>query len=374
VIRFLLDGRPLQDASSVRGIGTYLRGLLGGFETLGVSGEVGLLLERGASAPPDVTATGVTIHRSRLRPLNRHLRPTLDPLQVRRALSVDPPALYHAIEYAQPVFPTVPVVVTVHDLIPFVMPGQYPWMRRERALAMRQIRHADAVIAVSRSTAADLERIAGVDPRLVTVIAEGVNPPREIADADLADLRVRLGLPARFVLAVGTFDPRKRVELVAEVSRRLRADHDVGLVIAGFQGNFAGAVERALHDSGISDHTRVLGHVTGEDLAGLYSLTDCLLFASAYEGFGLPPLEAMAAGAPVAVFDNSSLREVVGEAGLVIADGDVAAMAGAVSALLGDAADRARRARLGRNRAALFTWEAAAAATLRVYATALERR
>ena len=78
MIRFLLDGRPLQDASSVRGIGTYLRGLLGGFEALGVSGEVGLLLERGASAPADVTATGVTIHRSRLRPLNRHLRPALD--------------------------------------------------------------------------------------------------------------------------------------------------------------------------------------------------------------------------------------------------------------------------------------------------------
>jgi glycosyltransferase involved in cell wall biosynthesis len=374
VIRFLLDGRPLQDASSVRGIGTYLRGLLGGFEALGVSGDVGLLLERGASAPPDVTATGVTTHRSRLRPLNRHLRPTLDPLQVRHALSVDPPALYHAIEYAQPVFPPVPVVVTVHDLIPFVMPGQYPWMRRERALAMRQIRHADAVIAVSRSTAADLERIAGVDPRRVTVIAEGVNPPREIADADLAELRVRLGLPARFVLAVGTFDPRKRVELVAEVSRRLRADHDVGLVIAGFQGNFAGAVERALHDTGISDHTRVLGHVTAEDLAGLYSLTDCLLFGSAYEGFGLPPLEAMAAGAPVAAFDNSSLREVVGDAGLVIADGNAAAMAGAVSRLLGDPADRARRVRLGRERAASFTWEAAAAATLRVYDTVLEHR
>jgi glycosyltransferase involved in cell wall biosynthesis len=374
VIRFLLDGRPLQDASSVRGIGTYLRGLLGGFEALGVSGEVGLLLERGASAPADVTATGVTTHRSRLRPLNRHLRPTLDPLQVRRALSVDPPALYHAVEYAQPVFPPVPVVVTVHDLIPFVMPGQYPWMRRERALAMRQIRHADAVIAVSRSTAADLGRIAGVDPRRVTVIAEGVNPPREIGDAELAELRVRLRLPARFVLAVGTFDPRKRVELVAEVSRRLRADHDVALVIAGFQGNFAGAVERALHDSGISDHTRILGHVTAEDLAGLYSLTDCLLFASAYEGFGLPPLEAMAAGAPVAVFDNSSLREVVGEAGLVIADGDGAAMAGAVSALIGDPADRARRSRLGRERAASFDWEAAAAATLRVYDTVLERR
>jgi glycosyltransferase involved in cell wall biosynthesis len=371
VIRFLLDGRPLQDASSVRGIGTYLRGLLGGFEARGVSSEVGLLLERGASAPPDVTAAGFTIHRSRLRPLNRHLRPTLDPLQVRRALSVDPPALYHAIEYAQPVFPPVPVVVTVHDLIPFVLPGQYPWMRRERALAMHQIRHADAVIAVSRSTAADLQRIAGVDPGRVTVIAEGVNPPRGMTDADLSALRVRLRLPARFVLAVGTFDPRKRIELVAEVSRMLRADHDVGLVIAGFQGNFAAAVDGALRASGISDHTRVLGHVTDEALAGLYTLTDCLLFASAYEGFGLPPLEAMTFGAPVAVFDNSSLREVVGEAGMVIPDGDGAAMAAAVGRVLGDPGEHQRRAHLGRERAASFTWEAAAAATLRVYETVL---
>jgi len=149
MIRYLLDGRPLQDASAVRGIGTYVSGLLGGYQTLGVSSEVGLLLERGPAPRESLAAAGFAAHPTRLLRLNRHLRPTLDPLQVRRALGAQRPALYHAVEYAQPVLPPVPVVLTVHDLIPFVMPRDYPWMRRERAVAMRQFRHADAVIAVN---------------------------------------------------------------------------------------------------------------------------------------------------------------------------------------------------------------------------------
>jgi glycosyltransferase involved in cell wall biosynthesis len=374
MIRYLLDGRPLQDGSAVRGIGTYLRGILGGYESLGVRSDVGLLLERGSSLPDDLAAAGFATHPTRLLPINRHLRPTLDPLQIRGALAAHRPALYHAVEYAQPVFPSVPVVVTVHDLIPFVMPRQYPWMRRERALAMRQFRHADAVIAVSQSTANDLQRIAGVDQQRITVIVEGVTQTTPYAETDLAALRARLELPARFVLAVGTFDPRKQIGVTADVVRRLRGEHDVGLVIAGYQGNFAATVERSLRDAGIAGHSRVLGHVAAEDLAGLYQMTQCLIFTSAYEGFGLPPLEAMAAGAPVAVFDNSSLPEVVGDAGIVVADGDAAAMAAAVSRLLGDDEERGRRVQAGRARAGAFSWERAAAATLSVYDTLLDRR
>jgi glycosyltransferase involved in cell wall biosynthesis len=374
MIRFLLDGRPLQDGSAVRGIGTYLRGVLGGYASLHVSSDVGLLLERGSSLPDDLAAAGFATHPTGLLPINRHLRPTLDPLQVRGALAAHRPALYHAVEYAQPVFPPVPVVVTVHDLIPFVMPRQYPWMRRERALAMRQFRRADAVIAVSQSTADDLQRIAGVDPQQITVIAEGVTPSTPHSEAQLAALRARFELPARFVLAVGTFDPRKQIGVTADVVRRLRRDHDIGLVIAGYQGNFAATVERSLLDAGIAEHAQVLGHVAADDLAGLYQMTECLIFSSAYEGFGLPPLEAMAAGAPVAVFHNSSLPEVVGDAGIVVPDGDAAAMAAAVSRLLAVDEERERRVQAGRARAGAFTWEKAAAATLSVYETVLDRR
>ncbi len=367
MIRYLLDGRSLQDESSVRGIGTYLRGLLSGYASLGVSNDVGLLLERGPAPPTGLVAAGFATHPARLRPLNRHVRPVLDPLQIRRALRAFPPALYHAVEYGQPLRPSLPVVVTVHDLIPFVMPGEYPWMRRERALPMRQFRSAEAVVAVSQSTADDLQRIAGVDPARLSVIAEGVSPHRPRSDAETASLRARLRLPERFVLAVGTFDPRKRIELLAEVVRGLRRHHGVGLVIAGSQGNFAGVVASSVARAGLSDHVRLLGHVTDDELGGLYQMSECLLFTSAYEGFGLPPLEAMAAGAPVAVFDNSSLREVVADAGLVVEDGNAALMVAEVSALLANPAERERRVAAGRERAAQFTWENTAAATLRVY-------
>jgi glycosyltransferase involved in cell wall biosynthesis len=367
VIRYLLDGRPLQDQSSVRGVGTYLRGLLSGFASLGAADDVGLLLERGPALPPHLVAAGFTAHPVRLRPLNRHVRPLIDPLQIRHALGSLSPSLYHAVEYGQPVLPRTPVVVTVHDLIPFVMPDAYPWMRRERALPMRQFRSADAVIAVSACTAGDLQRIAGVDPARISVITEGVTPHRVRSDAELSSLREQLRLPGRFVLAVGTFDPRKRVDALAEVVRGLRMHHDIALVIAGSQGNFAAAVESALVRAGLTRHARVLGHVDDEQLGGLYQMSECLVFTSAYEGFGLPPLEAMAAGTAVAVFDNSSLREVVDDVGLVVDDGNVAAMVAAVSGLLADPAEREAREKLGRERAALFTWQETAAATLRVY-------
>lgn len=370
MIRYLLDGRSLQGGSATRGIGTYLRGLLTGFHAVGVAGDVGLLLDRSAVVP-HLPAAGFAIHASRLHPVDRRLRPLVDPFQVGRALRRDGPALYHAIEYGRPVRPRFPVVLTAHDLVPFVMPHEYAWMRREHALALRQFRLADAVIAVSRSTAIDVQRIAGVDPDRVTVISEGVTPFVRLLHPQLADIRRRLGLPDRFVLAVGTFDPRKRIDALTDVVRRLRHHHDVGLVIAGFQGNFAATVHSSIQRAGIGAASRLVGHVDQEELDALYQMADCLLFTSSYEGFGLPPLEAMAAGTPVAAFNNSSLPEVVGDAGLLIADGDAGAMADAVGTVLGDSAERERRGRLGRERAAGFTWDRAAQSTLKVYSQVL---
>jgi glycosyltransferase involved in cell wall biosynthesis len=371
VIRYLLDGRSLQGGSAMRGIGTYLRGLLTGFRAVGVADDVGLLLDR-STFVPDTASDGYATYPTRLREVDRRLRPLLDPFRVSMALRGGGPALYHAIEYGQPIRPRIPVVITVHDLVPFVMPGEYSWMRREHALALRQLRRADAVIAVSRSTAIDVERIARVDPSRITVIGEGVAPSVPIHTDRLAEIRRHLRLPDRFVLAVGTFDPRKRIDTLTDVVRRLRRDHDVGLVVAGFQGNYARAVEASIRRAGIDDCSRVLGHVTAEELGALYQMAEHLLFTSAYEGFGLPPLEAMAAGTPVAVFNNSSLPEVVGDAGLVIPDGDSGAMAEAVGRILGDGRERERRRTMGRERAAEFRWDRVAEATVTVYRAVLD--
>ena len=181
-----------------------------------------------------------------------------------------------------------------------------------------------------------------------------------------------LGLPAdaggeRFLLAVGTFDPRKRVGLLADVLHRVRAEAPITLVIAGDQGAFTARVSNAFAETAAGDSVRIIGHVDDATLAALYTGAECLVFTSAYEGFGLPPVEAMACGTAAVVFDNSSLPEVAGAAAITVPDGDTGAMAAAIVRLLHEPDERARRSDEGRAWASQFTWRRAAEATLTVY-------
>ncbi len=372
-MRVLIDGRPLQGASSVRGIGSYARGLLAGFTEIDDPPQVSLLLSGHREPPPEVSATVRPASR-RIRVVHPTLQPVADTVFVARALRDAHADLYHAIEFGQPLRTRLPVVVTVHDLIPFVMPHDYPWVRRARILGLRLLRRADAVIAVSEATRRDVLRLTSTSPERVTVIPEGVAPVFRAASDEAVDrLREHLRIDRPFLLAVGTFEPRKRIETLADVVRRVRRDHDVELVIAGDQGTFADAVTGALDRAGLADHSRVIGHVSTDDLVTLYTAADCFVFTSAYEGFGLPPLEAMACGTPAVVFDNSSLPEVSGGAAIVVPNGDTTAMAQAVTHLLDDAAERDRRRADGLAWAATFTWRRAAAMTYEVYRGALAR-
>src|ERR1700730_14173849 len=316
-MRVAMDGRPLQGASSVRGIGSYERGLLAGFGNLEHPPQVSLLLSAHQELPAEVTIALRPMGR-RIRVIHPTLQPIADTLLVANALRGSNADLYHAIEFGQPLRTRLPVVVTVHDLIPFVMPRDYPWVRRARILGLRLLRRADAVIAVSNATRRDVLRFTRTDPSRISVIPEGISPAFQPAPADAVQrLRDKLRLDRPFLLAVGTFDPRKRIALLAEVVRMVRNDHDVALVIAGDQGTFIGAVTDALARAGLEQHSRVIGHVSSDDLVALYTGAEVFVFTSAYEGFGLPPLEAMACGTPAAVFDNSSLPEVSGAAALM---------------------------------------------------------
>lgn len=372
----LIDGRVLQDHSAVRGIGTYVRGLLRGYTEMGVIEGMALLTRRGFPPPPEAVDLPCKVVSTTIPVTPRRLQPLLDPFLVRRAVATVRPRLYHAVEYAQPLWSPVPVVVTVHDLIPFVLPHLYPWMRRERLVALRQLRHASAVIAVSASTAADLQRLAHVDPSCITVVHLGVTAQPALAVAERERVRSRLALPRRFLLAVGTFDPRKRLDALLKAVRAARGHHDVGLVIAGEQGVYTEPVNRAVIDAGLENVSRILGYVKQDELNALYQLCECLVFTSAYEGFGLPPLEAMSAGAPVVMFANSSLPEVGGDAALMVRDGDVADMVNAIDTLLADERVRSDRAASGRAWTRAFTWRRTAEQTLAVYerASALRRR
>ncbi|MGA8362807.1 MAG: glycosyltransferase family 1 protein [Candidatus Dormiibacterota bacterium] len=368
-----MDGRPLQGASSVRGIGSYERGLLAGFRELADPPAVELLLSSHQEPPAEVTISLRPAPR-RIPVIHPTLQPIADTLLVANALRGSNADLYHAIEFGQPVRSRLRVVVTVHDLIPFVFPRDYPWVRRARLLGLGLLRHADAVIAVSESTRSDVIRFSKTDPERITVIPEGVSPVFKPAHADAIErLRDQLRLDRPFLLAVGTFDPRKRIGLLADVVRRVRRDHDVELVIAGDQGTFAGAVTGELARAGLARHSRVIGHVTTDDLIALYTAAAVFVFTSAYEGFGLPPLESMACGTPAVVFDNSSLREVSGGAASLVPDGDAGAMAESVNHILDDAPARERQRSAGRAWAATFTWRRAAEMTYATYHAVLGR-
>jgi glycosyltransferase involved in cell wall biosynthesis len=365
----LIDGRPLSGDSAARGIGTYLRGLLEGLAEIGFGSRVGLLLGRGAPLPAAAAALGLGAA-ARVPRLERRLQVLADPVLVAAGLRRVRPRLYHAVEGGQPLRAALPVVVTVHDLIPLLLPG-YSWRSRLlRAPGTRLLRRADAVIVPSRATAEDCARHAEVSPERIHVVPHGLSPLyRPAADEAVAALRHRLGLARPYLLGVGTFEPRKGLPHLVAATRALRHHLDIDLVVAGSQGLFAPAVRSALAPLG--PHGRDLGFVTGGDLVALYTGAAAFVFPSAYEGFGLPLLEAMGCGTPAVAFHNSSLPEVAGDAAILVRDSDTEALAEALRGLLGDPAEMARRRALGLRQAARFRWSTAASRTVAVYAEVL---
>jgi len=370
--RILVDGRPLQGDSAARGIGSYLSGLLEGVAGIGFAPQVALLLARGVAAPRMARDLGLRAVAAVPR-LERRAQVLADPLLVGTALRHTQSRLYHAVEYGQPWRSPVPVVVTVHDLIPFLLPG-YSWRSRLlRRPGLRLLPRADAVITPSQATADDCIRIGGVPPERIQVIPHGLAGSfRPATPEAVEDIRRRFRLPRPYLLGVGTFEPRKGLQHLVAVTRRLRRAHDLDLVVAGSQGIFAPAVRAQL--AALGQHGRDLGFVPASDLATLYSGAAAFVFPSAYEGFGLPLLEAMGCGTVAVTFANSALPEVAGGAAVLVPDGDQAALGDAVWALLDNPDEAERRRRLGIQVAASFSWRKAALQTVEVYQRVLGER
>lgn len=269
--------------------------------------------------------------------------------------------LYHFPHYAVPMRPPRPYVVTVHDLIHFRYPVHFG--RAKVAVARHVLRRAvsaaAAVICVSDSTRRDLLAVWPDVAARVHVTHDGVSDWFSPAPAEAVDALVgRHGL-GRYVLSMGDREPHKRFDLVASAFERMRVlDPDLRLAIVGERG-----------PSGVADPPGAvrLGYVDDEQLRTLYSGARCLLFPSEYEGFGLPPLEAMACGCPVVCGRGSSLDEVVGAAAVQVAP-DAAAIADAARALLDDPTHRRAYVEAGFARVRAFSWEATARATLAIFA------
>jgi glycosyltransferase involved in cell wall biosynthesis len=261
-------------------------------------------------------------------------------------------------------------VITVHDLAIYRNPRWFPGRQplSTRLVVPRSMLRADVIIAVSENTARDVVDIFGIDRRKIRVVPHGISPRfRPMAREELADARTRLGLPERFILFVGTIEPRKNLEtlLDAWVTMRDRPD----LVVVGSWGWSYESIREKMARLGPRLHH--LDAVDPDELPAIYNLARALAHPAWYEGFGLPPLEAMASGTPVVVSDSSSLPEVVAGAGMVAPAGDVDAWRKALEQVVSDtdlAADLRHRGIL---RAAQFSWERAAQLTWRAIDEAL---
>lgn len=278
-----------------------------------------------------------------------------------------PPDALFVPAHVLPIVCRPPAVVTVHDVGFRLVPEAHPWSRRAYLewSTRRHVRIAARLVADSRATADDLVRHFGARPERIIVAPLGVEPVPEMPDqAAIAGLRARLGLPdgARYVLHVGTHQPRKNLPRLIDAVARLSADRpDLHLVLAGAPG-WGGEDLRAVAErAGIAARLHLPGYAARADLAALYGGAAVVVVPSLYEGFGLPALEAMAHGAPLALASASSLPEVGGDAALYFPPSDVPAMAAAIGRLLDDAELAATLAANGRRRAAVFTWDATAA-------------
>jgi glycosyltransferase involved in cell wall biosynthesis len=268
-----------------------------------------------------------------------------------------------------------PAVVTVHDLTILVHPEIYPvvdvayWRTVERY----SLRHIERIIAVSRVTAADLQRFYGIAPERISVIYEGIDEAfAPVAAEQVAGVRAKYGLPADYILHVGSISPKKNLSTLARAYGRLvqSGAFDGPLVLVGRSYWPEGDSELDASVRAMGPDGRIIrtGPVPQEDLPALYAGCAAFAFPSLHEGFGLVPLEAMACGAPVVASRVGALPEVIGQVAVFVDEPtDAEALAERLGAVLGDSAWRAELARQGIALGRRFSRERAARETLALY-------
>ncbi len=375
-MRVVFDARHLQTVARFRGIGRYTRNLLAAFARRAPD-DVEWTLLRLRNFPPADPSPLPARHRDV--PTFRPRRPelgmlALDPVLLSLELAKVHGDVYHGTQLDLPALRRMRAVLTVHDLAPLRWPQHYlrlPHARAGHAWQYALARRADAIIAPSHDTRADVIGRLGIPPDRVHVVPEAVDerfapPPRDVA---IAVVRQRFAVPSRYVLYVGQFDPRKNMDgLLAAFTRAAERDADLRLVIAGELGKLASFLRAALDRGPVArDRVVLTGHVDDATLAALYAGAECLLHAALLEGFGLTPLESLAAGTPVVAYAAGAVLEVVGDAGVLVDPARPDSLGDALVALLDDEGRLATLRARSKERAAHFSWDRAADATLALY-------
>lgn len=278
--------------------------------------------------------------------------------------------VYHGVLNVVPLLCPVPSVVTIHDLSPFLFPATFRRVNRvyTRWAIRVAARRATRILAVSEATKRDIVRWLLVPPERVVVTHNACDPDFQPPDPQrLEAFRRRTGLPERFILFVGTLEPRKNLPTLLDAYARIAAATDAPLVIGGSKGWLYDAIFARVEALGLGDRVRFTGYLSDADLPLWYAAATVFVLPSLYEGFGIPLLEAMATGTPVVASSSSSLPEIVGDAGLIVPPTDAEALGAALLRLLGDAELRAELRERGFRQASRFSWEETARRTLAVY-------
>jgi glycosyltransferase involved in cell wall biosynthesis len=282
--------------------------------------------------------------------------------------------LVHTTAFVGPLASSCPFVVTVHDLSFLFFPQSFRSLRRSylRVFARMSVRQARRVIAVSESTKNDLVKIYGISPAKIDVVYNGVDASFQPLPADrVASFRQQNRLPDRFILFVGTLEPRKNIVRLIEAYAKLPKER-LPLLLVGGKGWFYDEIFARVEALGLTGEVHFVGFVPAEDLPLWYNAADLFVYPSIYEGFGLPPLEAMACGTAVITSTASSLPEVVGKAGRLVDPTDTDALAGAMAQVLGNRDVQQELEAAGLVQAAGFSWESAARGTVDSYRRALK--
>jgi glycosyltransferase involved in cell wall biosynthesis len=365
------------------GSGQYLANLLREFSTLAPDHEFLLVMpaDQSTSPIPGLKAEVRSFPSPRWRTnLGKVL---FEQIAFPRACRQWGAGLAHVPYWGSPLIPTVPTVVTVHDLIPLLLPAYRggPLVRLYTRLVAASARRAAAVLTDSLASRRDIEEHLGLPSDRVRCIylAAGDHFSAEPTPRD-AEIREIYGLPQRYVLYLAGHDERKNVEgIVLAFSTVAAADDDVSLVVGGKLPQLAsgGSLLRGpspLYDPrplvaelGLEDDVHFIGWVDEAHKPALYRGAACALFPSHYEGFGLPVLEALACGTPLVTSNTSSLPELVGDAAFVLDPDDVDALAGAILSCLVDEPLAAELRRRGPKQAARFSWNKTARDTLAAY-------
>ena len=384
-LRVAFNATPL--ASPLTGIGNYIVRL---GEALAATGDVDLYSFYGAqwrhAAPSPRVAGEGSPALPRLReivkacvPFARQVRQWRRQAAFGRGVSAKGIDIYHEPNYVA-FRSRVPTVVTVHDLSFIHYPDTHPpdrvhWLQRDLPEA---IERAAAVIVDSQFVRDEVLHAFAVPATRVHAVPLGVAGAfRPRSSDETPSYLGPLGLAHRsYVLTLGTLEPRKNLSHVLNAYETLadRVRKRYPLVVGGAPGWRAGALEMQLRDLSARGRIRFLGHVPDADLPLLYSGAAAFVFPSLYEGFGLPPLEAMASGVPILVADRAALPEVAGDCAVLLDPERPDQTARSIERLLEDDALQMDMARRGLERAASFTWEACARGTLEVYRTILRSR